>query len=45
MRSTVPVGTVDELVAPILEAAAPDGWRFGVAMCPEFLRESSGMPY
>ena len=43
MRSTVPVGTVDELVAPILAAETPSGWRFGMAMCPEFLRESSGI--
>jgi GDP-mannose 6-dehydrogenase len=43
MRSTVPVGTVDDVVAPILAAASPSGWRYGVAMCPEFLRESSGI--
>jgi nucleotide sugar dehydrogenase len=43
MRSTVPVGTVDDVVAPILAAAPPHDWRFGVAMCPEFLRESSGI--
>ncbi len=40
MRSTVPPGTVDELVAPPLRAS---GARVGTAMCPEFLREGSGV--
>jgi GDP-mannose 6-dehydrogenase len=39
VRSTVPPGTVDGVVAPLL--ADPD--RFGTAMCPEFLREGSGL--
>ncbi len=44
IRSTVPPGTVDEIVAPALaevlgEAAEPTG----VAMCPEFLREGCGI--
>jgi len=43
IRSTVPVGTVDDLVVPILSVDPPTGWRYGVAMCPEFLRESSGI--
>jgi GDP-mannose 6-dehydrogenase len=43
VRSTVPPGTVDSVVAPILERAVPSGWRYGVAMCPEFLREGSGV--
>ncbi len=44
IRSTVPPGTVEEVVAPALAAglagAAP---VTGVAMCPEFLREGSGV--
>lgn len=45
VRSTVPPGTVEGLVVPAIEAelgrAGGDG--FGVAMCPEFLREGSGV--
>ena len=40
VRSTVPPGTVDEIVAPVLRAT---GARVGTAMCPEFLREGSGV--
>src|ERR1039458_2249358 len=44
IRSTVPPGTVDELVTPILEEALGEaGSGFGTAMCPEFLREGSGV--
>jgi GDP-mannose 6-dehydrogenase len=44
VRSTVPPGTVDELVTPILEEAlGGSGSGFGAAMCPEFLREGSGV--
>ena len=44
IRSTVPPGTVDEVVAQVLaESPAPDGFSFGTAMCPEFLREGSGL--
>ncbi|MEU8222880.1 UDP-glucose/GDP-mannose dehydrogenase family protein [Kribbella sp. NPDC048915] len=44
VRSTVPPGTVDEVVAGVLaEVPPPDGLRFGTAMCPEFLREGSGL--
>jgi GDP-mannose 6-dehydrogenase len=44
IRSTVPPGTVEELVAPAI-AAGLDGAGpvTGVAMCPEFLREGSGV--
>jgi GDP-mannose 6-dehydrogenase len=44
IRSTVPPGTVDEVVGPML-AADLDGTGIGVgvAMCPEFLREGSGV--
>ncbi len=45
VRSTVPPGTVEGMVVPAIEAelgrAAGDG--FGAAMCPEFLREGSGV--
>jgi GDP-mannose 6-dehydrogenase len=45
VRSTVPPGTVEEAITPVLEAetGAPAGQNFGVAMCPEFLREGSGI--
>ena len=44
IRSTVPPGTVEDLVAPALAAAVADaGPQTGVAMCPEFLREGSGV--
>jgi GDP-mannose 6-dehydrogenase len=43
MRSTVPPGTGDTLVAPMFAGALPQGWAVGTAMCPEFLREGSGM--
>jgi GDP-mannose 6-dehydrogenase len=40
IRSTVPPGTVDDLVIPAL-AGVPG--TVGAAMCPEFLREGSGI--
>jgi GDP-mannose 6-dehydrogenase len=44
IRSTVPPGTVENVVIPALAAGAPDaGVRLGAAMCPEFLREGSGV--
>ena len=43
IRSTVPPGTVED-VSAILQAAFQDsGTDVGVAMCPEFLREGSGI--
>jgi GDP-mannose 6-dehydrogenase len=42
VRSTVPPGTGDEVVAPVF-ADVPEGWSVGTAMCPEFLREGSGV--
>jgi GDP-mannose 6-dehydrogenase len=44
LRSTVPVGTGDTMVAPAF-AGQPlgPGWTIGTAMCPEFLREGSGV--
>jgi GDP-mannose 6-dehydrogenase len=38
VRSTVPPGTVDGVVAPVFAEPVP-GWEIGTAMCPEFLRE------
>jgi len=45
VRSTVPPGTVAASVVPVLEAAIGQehGTVFGVGMCPEFLREGSGL--
>jgi GDP-mannose 6-dehydrogenase len=44
IRSTVPPGTGDALVAPMFTpASVPAGWSVGTAMCPEFLREGSGL--
>jgi GDP-mannose 6-dehydrogenase len=44
VRSTVPPGTGDDVVSKTFGAAplAP-GWAVGTAMCPEFLREGSGV--
>ncbi|PJJ56871.1 GDP-mannose 6-dehydrogenase [Mumia flava] len=40
VRSTVPPGTVTNVVAPVFTPdVVPQGWRVGAAMCPEFLRE------
>jgi GDP-mannose 6-dehydrogenase len=43
IRSTVPPGTIEQVVAPTLARTAPSGCDYGVAMCPEFLREGSGV--
>ena len=44
IRSTVPPGTVDDLVTPALqEALAGSPVEAGAAMCPEFLREGTGL--
>lgn len=42
IRSTVPPGTGHDVVAPVF-ADPPPGWAVGTAMCPEFLREGSGV--
>lgn len=42
VRSTVPPGTGD-LVAGILGTEHPEGWCVANAMCPEFLREGTGV--
>jgi GDP-mannose 6-dehydrogenase len=42
VRSTVPPGTGDDLVSTVF-SSVPDGWAAGTAMCPEFLREGSGV--
>lgn len=43
VRSTVPPGTGRTVVAPAFAAGLPEGWQVGTAMCPEFLREGTGV--
>jgi len=44
IRSTVPPGTVEDLVTPALTSGlAGTGISLGAAMCPEFLREGTGI--
>jgi GDP-mannose 6-dehydrogenase len=45
VRSTVPPGTGDDLVRKAFLAMPPEtaDWTIGTAMCPEFLREGSGV--
>jgi nucleotide sugar dehydrogenase len=44
VRSTVPPGTVEDVVIPAMERGlAGTGVSAGAAMCPEFLREGSGI--
>ena len=44
VRSTVPPRTGDDLVSKTFTGMAPEaGWDVGTAMCPEFLREGSGV--
>ncbi len=45
IRSTVPPGTVDKVLVPLLEATSGRtvGTDLHVAMCPEFLREGSSV--
>jgi len=46
IRSTVPPGTVENVVIPALttgRTATSTGPHLGAAMCPEFLREGSGV--
>ena len=44
IRSTVPPGTGYSIVEPAFTAELlPEGWAVGTAMCPEFLREGSGV--
>jgi GDP-mannose 6-dehydrogenase len=43
VRSTVPPGTGDDLVSTTFRSTPPTGWTVGTAMCPEFLREGSGV--
>jgi len=45
IRSTVPPGTVEDIVVPALtQGLAGTKLATGAAMCPEFLREGSGVP-
>lgn len=43
VRSTVPPGTVDTVVQPYAERLSIEGLTVATAMCPEFLREGSGV--
>ena len=43
MRSTVPPGTVESLGRTLRDHLAGSGPDVGVAMCPEFLREGTGI--
>jgi GDP-mannose 6-dehydrogenase len=45
IRSTVPPGTVEDVVIPLLESSSGRrlGRGLGVSMCPEFLREGSSV--
>src|SRR5215470_2335072 len=44
IRSTVPPGTIDTVVIPaLIEGLSGTGVMAGAAMCPEFLREGSGI--
>jgi GDP-mannose 6-dehydrogenase len=44
VKSTVPPGSTEERLLPILHAQAPDlRAGVGVAVCPDFLREGSGI--
>jgi len=44
VRSTVPPGTGDDMVAPMFAGEPlPPWWSVGTAMCPEFLREGCGV--
>lgn len=43
MRSTVPPGTVESCGSELETRLAPLGIRTGTAMCPEFLREGTGI--
>jgi len=43
VRSTVPPGTAEDVVAPMLNDFDSKEISVGVGMCPEFLREGSGI--
>lgn len=43
IRSTVPPGTVEEVVRPIAAGLQGSEISIGTGMCPEFLREGSGI--
>ena len=44
VRSTVPPGTGDDVVRPAFaDLSSASGWAVGTGMCPEFLREGSGV--
>lgn len=43
VRSTVPPGTVETIATAVATSLRPSGLEIGVAMCPEFLREGTGV--
>jgi GDP-mannose 6-dehydrogenase len=43
VRSTVPPGTVEAIAATLRNGLRTSRWSTGVAMCPEFLREGTGI--
>ncbi len=43
MKSTVVPGTTDNLIFPMIKDITGSTERFGLAMCPEFLREGAAM--
>ncbi len=43
IRSTVPPGTVEDVTAILQDAFSDSGTDVAVAMCPEFLREGTGI--
>jgi GDP-mannose 6-dehydrogenase len=43
VRSTVPPGTIEQVVAPIAAGLENNRISVGAGMCPEFLREGSGI--
>ncbi len=43
MKSTVVPGTTDNLIFPMIKDITGSTDRFGLAMCPEFLREGAAM--
>ena len=43
IRSTVPPGTVEDVIGPMLGVSSESDGGVGVGMCPEFLREGTAL--